>query len=242
MFVAERLSDSGLDLLSDPKVLFLHWVQHRILAVKSSRDKSLVVHFIYVFHPESADAFSDNIFKISQFSCTNRDMWVTNITLKSWSFARTQWSFPERPCQAKQAFYGPTLVKTDVSADELIELPLYLHKALGEFQQAIHDREDKFPGQIRFSSSSIVLSTNNFGDFSKCSIISELISEATLKQLEKELPILWQRFIHQPQTGRYLVFLLILGYLCHAIALELQEAVDFLTTIINIEGGQDWVS
>ncbi|KAL2067648.1 hypothetical protein VTL71DRAFT_15744 [Oculimacula yallundae] len=236
--VVDRLSDSLVD----------KGVQHRILAVKSSGNKSLVAHFIYVFHPESANAFSDNIFKISQFSNKNRGAWAANITLRSWSFIRTEWSFPEKPCLAKLTFSGPTLSKIEVSPEDTpIELPLHLHETLRKFQPKIHELEDSKPGQILLNASSIVISTNEFGDFSKCSIISELISEEILLKLKKEVPIVWQCFIHQPQTGRCLVFLLMLGHLCQAITSEHQQAIEYLSSIINIEdyflrGKQDWLT
>lgn len=126
--------------------------------------------------------------------------------------------------------------KSEVSPEDApIMLPIHLHEPLRKLHKKVHGLEDEAPGNIRLSASSIVLSTNKFGDFSKCSIISEMITEETLQQLEKEVPILWQRFIHQPQTGRCLVFLLLLGRLCQAIALEHQEAVNYLMAIINIE-------
>ncbi|KAH7378145.1 hypothetical protein BKA64DRAFT_250577 [Cadophora sp. MPI-SDFR-AT-0126] len=235
--VTRRLSDSLVD----------KGVQHRILRINTSKRKDLVAHFIYVFHPESADAFSDNIFKTSRFSCKNRGLWATNITLRSWSFARTEWSFPTKPCESDQPILGP--FKEDVEhcpEDEPIRLPTHLHEALEKIDSASHDREDESPGHIVLHASSIVLSTNEFGDFSKCSIVSELITEATLLQLEKDVPALWQRFIHQTQTGRCLVFLLLLGCLCQAIAEEHQQAIDYLTSIMNIEnyflrGQKDWL-
>ncbi|KAK0101193.1 hypothetical protein ONS96_006414 [Cadophora gregata f. sp. sojae] len=235
--VTRRLSDSLVD----------KGVQHRLLSIDSSHNKDLVAHFIYVFHPESADAFTHNIFKTSRFSCKNRGVWATNVTLRSWSFARTDWSFPKRPCEYERPVFGPTKEKTEhCPEDEPIHLPTHLHEALHQIDSGIHNAEDGSPGHILLNASSIVLSTNEFGDFSKCSIISELITEATLLQLEKDVPKLWQRFIHQPQTGRCLVFLLLLGRLCQAIADEHQEAIDYLTSIMNIEnyflrGEKDWL-
>ncbi|KAH6715015.1 hypothetical protein BKA61DRAFT_672983 [Leptodontidium sp. MPI-SDFR-AT-0119] len=215
--VVDRLSDSLVD----------KGVQHRILAVKSSGEKSLVAHFVYVFHAESAAAFSDNICKISAFSCKNRgtEALPGNLSI-----------LPPKPD------------KSEVSPEDApIMLPIHLHEPLRKLHKKVYGLEDEAPGNIRLSASSIVLSTNKFGDFSKCSIISEMITEETLQQLEKEVPILWQRFIHQPQTGRCLVFLLLLGRLCQAIALEHQEAVNYLMAIINIEdsflrGKQDWLT
>ncbi|PVH68159.1 hypothetical protein DL98DRAFT_522914 [Cadophora sp. DSE1049] len=224
--VTRRLSNSLVD----------KGVQHRILSIDSSRHKSLLAHFIYVFHPESADAFSDNILNTSRFSCKNRGVWATHITLRSWSFERFEWTFPRKPCECERPIFGPTReIAKYYPEDEPIRLPTHLHEALEKLNPEIHDTEDRSPGHILLHPSSIVLSTNEFGDFSKCSIISELVTETTLLQLEKDVPKLWQRFIHQPQTGRCLVFLLLLGQLCHAIAQEHLQALEYLRSIMNIE-------
>ncbi|KAE9372599.1 hypothetical protein N431DRAFT_439681 [Stipitochalara longipes BDJ] len=57
--------------------------------------------------------------------------------------------------------------------------------------------------------SSIAISTNAFGDFSKCTIISDLIKDETMQGIVEESQRILQKFIHQPQTGRCLVFLLV---------------------------------
>jgi len=131
--------------------------------------------------------------------------------------------------------------------------------------------------------SSIILSTNNFGDFSKCTIVTELFdrnnpsvfkaeksnsaeeqtggstphtstSPATttptlvplgthgaegngdrvgdLEEVVEHARKLWQIFIHQPQTGRCLVFLLILGKLCQLIHDEYKEAIKYLKQLL----------
>jgi len=116
-----------------------------------------------------------------------------------------------------------------------MRLPKHLHESFEKINPKAHREEDKRPGVISLNASSIVLSTNEFGDFSKCSIISEIFTDETLLQVEKDVPVLWQRFIHQPQTGRCLIFLLLLGRLCQAIAQEHQEAINYLTSVMNIE-------
>ncbi|KAF2471305.1 uncharacterized protein BDR25DRAFT_368108 [Lindgomyces ingoldianus] len=84
--------------------------------------------------------------------------------------------------------------------------------------------------------SSLMLSTNDFGDFSQCFIISELIGYPELKKLGEEGQKLWQRFIHQPQTGRCLVFFLVLGKLCQEIARQYRGAVDVISSTLNLDG------
>lgn len=89
---------------------------------------------------------------------------------------------------------------------------------------------------IRLEISSVVLSTNPFGDFSKCTSISELIDKKQMETLvEKHAQIVWQKFIHQPQTGRCLVFLLILGKLCQKVVETYKESINRLTSILELD-------
>jgi hypothetical protein len=94
---------------------------------------------------------------------------------------------------------------------------------------------DADPQCPRLEISSIVISTNPFGDFSKCTIISELIDEDGMEGIVEEARILWQKFIHQPQTGRCLVFLLVLGKLCQKVTKTYEEAINKLTSILELD-------
>lgn len=83
--------------------------------------------------------------------------------------------------------------------------------------------------------SSIVLATNDFGDFSRCTIISELLDKQLLHDIGEQARILWQRFVHQPQTARCLVFFLILGLLCQKIAEQYKNAIEVVSSILNLD-------
>ena len=77
--------------------------------------------------------------------------------------------------------------------------------------------------------SSISLATNDFGDFSKCLIISTIYTDRDMEKVAKKAQKLWQTFAHQPQTARCLVFLLLLGSLCKEMAKWYARAADLLT-------------
>lgn len=81
--------------------------------------------------------------------------------------------------------------------------------------------------------SSVILTTNSFGDFSKCTIVSECVAHEKMREVSEEARKLWQKFIHQPQTARCLVFFLLLGVICQAIALDYEAAINTLSSFIE---------
>lgn len=83
--------------------------------------------------------------------------------------------------------------------------------------------------------SSIILSTNAFGEFSKCTIISETVDENDLIRLAKDSRQLWLKFVHQPQTARCLVFLLALGMVCCNLAKEYKLAGQHFADFVDFE-------
>ena len=114
-----------------------------------------------------------------------------------------------------------------------MKVSLMQHQLIGVKWMA--ERENKQPHQVALKVSSIVISTNCFGDFSKCSVVTDLISDSKLRKLADVAQELWQKFIHQPQTARCLVFLLILGLLCQEIARRYEDAVNHFVRLLNLK-------
>ena len=81
--------------------------------------------------------------------------------------------------------------------------------------------------------SSVILTTNSFGDFSKCTIVSEFMTHEKMRVVAVEAREVWQKFIHQPQTARCLVFVLLLGAICETITPEYEVAIEKLASIIR---------
>jgi hypothetical protein len=53
--------------------------------------------------------------------------------------------------------------------------------------------------------------------------------------VKEHAQIVWQKFIHQPQTGRCLVFLLVAGQLCQKITKTYKDSIDRLTSILELD-------
>ena len=178
-------------------------VRHRFLlaSVPYELPPGLLRLLVYVLHPEMAECFKNHLLRVSRFELWSRqETVVVHITLRSWSLV-----FPEKGFSATKE-------------DDRIYLPSNLH------------REDRDPlNSMELKVSSIGMSTNFLGDFSKCCIITDLIREEEINALGERAQEIWDGFTHQPQTGRFLVFSLVLGLICQAMVSHYADMItDFL--------------
>lgn len=83
---------------------------------------------------------------------------------------------------------------------------------------------DAKPADMELKVSSIGMSTNTFGDFSKCSIVTDLLQdERLIRSLGEQAQQIWDVFTHQPQTGRFVVFSVVLGLLCQRMVADYND-------------------
>ena len=168
--------------------------------------------FVYMWHPESMHCFDDHLGTGSTFSSTrNGTQWTTTITLKYWT--------------ASRKFAGDTelVYHKSLGAKELS--PIKTPKSL-----KIDPALELIPG-----SSSVILSTNSFGDFGQCSVISEIVREDEMVHACETAKDIWQKFIHQPQSARNLIYLVLLGCTCEAMAEQYEEAAISVTEAISVD-------
>jgi len=184
--------------------------------------KHLLDLLVYVLHPSSAPCLGNHVLKFSRFSCQRGETWVASITLRSWRVDRNG---PQPPGKSSQTSKD----------DEPIYLPTILKRV---WQKAQNDRDQRRTPLEKLSFeldvSSIVISTNAFGDFSKSTIVSKLIGADDMHNIVQDTRKLWQKFIHQPQTARCLVFFLILGKICQQITRNYTAAIEELTAILEL--------
>ncbi len=142
-------------------------------------------------------------------------MWIARITLRSW--------IPQDSINAKtNAGVPPTALAKDtpiiipyVSSDADEDAPIRMPAAFEGIELLQKDNvtnktiKVKMPDQpFKLTMSSLIISTNAFGDFSKCTIISETIKDSYLVEFVSKSQELWQKFVNQPQAARCLIFLL----------------------------------
>jgi len=81
---------------------------------------------------------------------------------------------------------------------------------------------------------SLVITGDERGRSWTCTIICELFSEKEVAEYASEVSHTLQMFIHQQYTGRELVFLLLLGYMCEKLAKECDCFMTELDGIMNL--------
>lgn len=178
--------------------------------------------FCGIIHAASGACFINHISRIPEFSYQNGNIWVTRITLRSWSKPGNN---KENRNSPKLSESMTTLLGSDIDEEETtIEMPRSLRDSLRFINKASFDDEQESPCILNLEVSSIVLSTNDFGDISQCTVISELLDGAT-QFLERQCKDIWEKFIHQPQTARCLVFLVILGLLCKKMVAGYRDSI-----------------
>lgn len=203
-------------------------VQHRFLTVIPKQEqgkpdtipRSLLELLVYVYHPESANCLGDHIRNFSRFSCQARDTWIASITLPSWAVQQAPPTGEELSSSK-----GPHGNPTEFS-----------------FPWKYHEVWEKVPEVnenmiFKLQVSSLILSTNAFGDFSKCTVVSGLFKDdSNIKSIiDKDVRKLLGEFIHQPQTARCLVFLLLTGKMCQKIVEDYEKAISKLDSVLIID-------
>lgn len=81
---------------------------------------------------------------------------------------------------------------------------------------------------------SLVITGDEKGRNWTCSIICELFNEEDVANYASEVSHILQMFIHQQYTGRVLVFLLLLGYICERLAEECDRFMNELDGVMGM--------
>ncbi|KAI0113423.1 hypothetical protein F4814DRAFT_460539 [Daldinia grandis] len=237
--IRKRLSSSLVD----------QGVQHRTIILSSPFEKifepRLLNLFWHVFHVDSSDCFIGHASALPDFSCQSSNTWCARITVRGWSISevteedqvgrRNSYSTQTKKSKTKHAIkkvYQYDIPKTRSNESITVPDPLKdLHNLIHENDT---DGEQVTPSVVKLSISSIVLSTNKFGDFSQCTIISERPGPKP-GDIDKQCRALWEKFIHQPQSARCLVFLAILGLLCQQMEGDYRKAMNYFTQTLEID-------
>ena len=197
-------------------------------------NQAIVGAFVYMWHQESMNCFGAHLGTVSRFCWTNKtDRWAVEITLRYWTlegkFSRDP-KHPDHPGYYNGSCGGnrPDESLLDNEDRTLIKLP-----------NSLIDHGQKDFEAIPMASS-IILSTNHFGDFGQCTVISEIVPELEMYRACETALRITEEFIHQPRTARCLIFFVHLGCTCEAISGEIEvvaRAIVFRMKLdVSLEG------
>jgi len=202
----------------------------KIVKKASPIPRDVLELLVYVLHPESAACLGDYLLNLSSFYCRTGDTWVASITLRSW---RVESEPVEKNKKGERIEKRDDLSDTSPEDCHDFRLPLNL-KQVWEQKKGVGE-DIIFKPEV----SSIILSTNSFGDFSKCTVVSGIFPDKRrdeeMESIVQDARKLWQKFIHQPQTARCLVFFLVLGKFCHEITDHYEKAIEKLSSILKLD-------
>lgn len=188
---------------------------------------SIVRAFIYMWHPQSIDTFDDHFRNSSNYLDTKNETWTTSITISYWGFKKNSGT-------SQRLFHEPR--DTAPFPPKMVSLYQKARSTKRSKRQS-HESESNFLAAAKYvkeGASSIVISGDKSGRWWICSFISSTFPEDVMRTTMDDARDTMTKFVHQPSSGRCLVFLAFLGALCENLALEYEHILDELTRAINL--------
>ena len=218
---------------------------------------------IFMWHPDALDTFDDHLGILSHFfDATNQlsnggeDMWITSITISHWRLQNdherdirkiedeVENDEKEQRAEAQRLRQGADERQAKGKSDETIKAGAAVPLITDFPPKNVSDKRNKTLAQdgrkhqlstIRELSMSLVITGDRMGRCWTCSIVSELMDEQEIAKYADEIKDILQMFIHQQYTGRVLVFLLLLGYLCESLSKECENFTEELDDIMGMD-------
>ncbi|KAK4183825.1 hypothetical protein QBC35DRAFT_83621 [Podospora australis] len=181
--------------------------------------------FMHIWHPEASPSLDNHFGATSRFfESSGNPLWTTSITISHWTLRTHEES------------------RTDIHRErhrQNGDFPPENVTSLGGGIQTQHVVEEQ--------SSTLVITGDLDGHLWICSIWSPVTDTASIANLGNGVVRdILARFIHQPSSGRCLVFLTFLGHLCEKLAGDYNKLLARLDDIMEIgdrtllEGLEDW--
>ena len=216
-----------------------------------------------MWHPDALDTFDDHLGILSHFfDATNQlsnggeDMWITSITISHWRLQndherdirkiedKLEDDEKEQRVKAQRLRQGADKRQAKGESHESVRAGGAVPLITDFPPKSVSDKRNKTLAQagrkhqlstIRELSMSLVITGDWMGRCWTCSIVSELIDEQAIAKYTDEIKDILQMFIHQQYTGRVLVFLLLLGYLCESLSKECENFTEELDDIMGMD-------
>jgi hypothetical protein len=185
-----------------------------------------------MWHVDAIDTYDDHFRNTSHFfdSKEKEQTWITSISLSYWGFKRTGSRYNRLFDERRDSAEFPP--RTVALVGDKAKVHWWQR---GEKENPTSEKEKKKEKEkIEEGSSSLVISGDRSGSWWICSVISPVLSEGAMQEcIESVMPTL-DYFIHQPSTGRCVVFLLFLGKMCESLSEEYEHILNKLTDAIKL--------
>jgi hypothetical protein len=166
--------------------------------------------FVYVWHIESLDTFDAHFSNYSRFLNMVETDWITGITLIYWSIEPLSDTDPDATAASDSHPPDPF----DEGRRKARFSPKTF-RAKKFFFRGKKQKQDTDTSQksytVQENATSLVISTNPFGEFGKCTLISKIVPEWTYWKVSGQVIYLWAAFAYLPSVARCLIFLAFLG-------------------------------
>lgn len=174
-----------------------------------------------MWHTLAIDTFDDHFGESSNFFNTNKEVWITSITISYWSFKRGYNGLLDEFHEGRdEAPFPPKKVIPRLKTKE-------------RWWKKVNE-EKITTKRIEERSSSLVISGDTLGNFWMCSVISSVLPEPVMVRAVTAACNSLKEFAHQPETARCLTFLYYLGLLCEYISQEYEDILKELTVVIKL--------
>ncbi|KAK0715081.1 hypothetical protein B0H67DRAFT_553679 [Lasiosphaeris hirsuta] len=202
-----KLSDSLVDQQVQCRYFFIQdW------DIDEKNGAGLVGPFVYIWHNELLDAFEDHLGSTSTFTHNSTETtWTASLTVLHWSI------LPFKNEKSGHVHRFP--------ADD--PLP-QRRKARQQPSSAAAKETQQHWITEKAEPTTILMTTNALGDFTKCSIVSKMLPECAIYRFADTATEIWTMFSNQPQTGRCLAFLHLVGLVCEATSAHYEEIMRVL--------------
>jgi hypothetical protein len=177
-----------------------------------------------MWHTQAIDTFDDHFRDSSHFFDNQKDDWTTSITLSYWGCKKMS-----------EKSFGLFHEGRDKAPFPPKKVMLQKKNKVHIWRRSQRESPEKLANnEIEEGSSSLVISGDIAGNWWTCSVVSTILSETAMSALIEPTILTLNQFVHQPASGRCLIFLSFLGALCESISAEYEGILSELTDAIKL--------
>lgn len=186
-----------------------------------------------MWHTDALDAFDDHLGTVSRFfngrtSSGSTDVWITSITIAHWDLEYNDELIPKvfDEARGEKAWFPPSGV-------------VGVRRSIFRKMLWFWPTQDRGSNNLDIgeTASTLVITGDDKGFSWTCSVISSILEESTVAQCAEDTTDLLEMFKHQQYSGRTLVFIMFLGYICESLAHKNEQFLHTLDKVMDMDVG-----